>query len=301
MAHSHAPHTVTAGHRKKLIIVLVVTATVMVAQVIGAFISGSLALLADAGHMLTDATGVLIALIAITLASRPTTDSRTWGLLRAEILAALVNALILGAVGIYVIVTAILRWNHPPDIATTPMLIAATAGFVANAISLKVLHGTHEESVNMRGAYLEVLGDLVGSIGVIMAGVIIATTGYQRADIFASLAIGLFILPRAWSLLSEVVHILLEATPKGLDLAEVREHLRSVDGVVDVHDLHAWTITSGMPALTAHVVVEDEYADDWGTVLDEVRECLADHFDLAHTTVQLEPIGHTEHETDPGC
>lgn len=296
MARSHAPHSINAGHRKKLVIVLVVTATVMVAQVIGALVSGSLALLADAGHMLTDATGVLIALIAITLASRPTTDSRTWGLLRAEILAALVNALILGAVGIYVIVTAILRWNHPPEIATTPMLIAAAAGLVANAISLKVLHGSHEESVNMRGAYLEVLGDLVGSVGVIIAGVIIATTGYQRADIFASLAIGLFILPRAWSLLSEVVHILLEATPKGLDLAEVREHLRSVDGVVDVHDLHAWTITSGMPALTAHVVVEDGYKEDWGSVLDEVRECLADHFDLAHTTVQLEPTGHSDHE-----
>lgn len=301
MAHSHAPQTVTAGHRKRLVIVLIVTGAVVVFQLAGAFISGSLALLADAGHMLTDATGVLIALIAITLASKPATDSRTWGLLRAEILAALVNALILGAMGVYVIVMAILRWNHPPDIATTPMLIAAFAGLIANAISLKVLHGTHEESVNMRGAYLEVLGDLIGSVGVIIAGIIIATTGYQRADVFASLAIGLFILPRAWSLLSDVVYILLEATPKGLDLAEVREHIRSVDGVIDVYDLHAWTITSGMPALTAHVVVADDYKADYGLVLDEVSACLAEHFDLEHTTLQLEPVGHKPHEIEPGC
>lgn len=301
MAHSHAPQTVTAGHRKRLMIVLVVTGVVVIFQLVGALISGSLALLADAGHMLTDATGVLIALIAITLASKPATDSRTWGLLRAEILAALVNALILGAMGVYVIVSAIGRWNHPPEIATTPMLIAATAGLIANAVSLKVLHGTHEESVNMRGAYLEVLGDLIGSIGVIAAGVVIVTTGYQRADVFASLAIGLFILPRAWSLLSDVVHILLESTPKGLDLAEVREHIRAVEGVVDVHDLHAWTITSGMPALTAHVVVEDEYLADCADVLDKVSACLAEHFDLEHTTLQLEPVGHREHEPEPGC
>lgn len=280
---------------------LAVTGTVVVLQLVGALISGSLALLADAGHMLTDATGVLIALIAITLASRPATDSRTYGFMRAEILAALVNAVVLAGMGVYVIVAAIGRWNHPPEVATTPMLIAATAGLIANAVSLKVLHGTHKESVNMRGAYLEVLGDLVGSVAVIAAGVVIATTGYQRADVFASLGIGLFILPRAWSLLTEVVHILLEATPKGLDLAQVREHIRSVEGVIDVHDLHAWTITSGMPALTAHVVVEDDHLADYGEVLDKVSSCLAEHFDLEHTTVQLEPIGHTEHEARPGC
>ncbi len=301
MAHSHTPSLEKAGHRKRLVVVLALTGIVAVFQLLGAFISGSLALFADAGHMLTDATGVLIALIAITLAGRPATDSRTWGLLRAEILAALVNAVILGGMGVYVIVTAILRWNHPPDIATTPMLVAATAGLVANAISLKVLHGTHEESVNMRGAYLEVLGDLIGSVGVIAAGIVILTTGYQRADVFASLAIGLFILPRAWSLLSDVVHILLESTPKGLDLAEVREHIRSVEGVIDVHDLHAWTITAGMPALTAHVIVEDEYLADCADVLDKVSSCLAEHFDLEHTTLQLEPMEHREHEIEPGC
>lgn len=153
----------------------------------------------------------------------------------------------------------------------------------------------------MRGAYLEVLGDLVGSLAVIIAGIVIAVTGYQRADIFASLAIGLFILPRAWSLLREVVHVLLEATPKGLDLDQVREHIRGVDGVIDVHDLHAWTITSGVPALTAHVVVEPEYLADCGPVLDQVTTCLEQHFDLAHTTLQLEPVEHTSHEGRPGC
>lgn len=301
MAHSHPSRSVTAGYQKRLVIVLAITGAVVVFQFIGALVSGSLALLADAGHMLTDATGVLIALIAISLANKPATDLRTWGLLRAEILAALVNAVILGAMGIYVIITAITRWNHPPEISTTPMLIAATAGLVANAISLGVLHGTHQESVNMRGAYLEVLGDLIGSVGVILAGLIIVFTDYQRADVFASLAIGVFILPRAWSLLSEVVHILLESTPKGLDLSEVREHIRSVDGVVDVHDLHAWTITSGVPALTAHVVVEDEYMADWAEVLDQVSACLAQHFDLDHTTLQLEPVGHQDHEPHRGC
>jgi len=301
VAHSHPSRSVTAGYQKRLIIVLAITGAVVVFQFVGALVSGSLALLADAGHMLTDATGVLIALIAIGLTNKPATDLRTWGLLRAEILAALVNAVILGAMGIYVIITAITRWNHPPEISTTPMLIAATAGLVANAISLGVLHGTHKESVNMRGAYLEVLGDLIGSVGVIVAGLIIVFTDYQRADVFASLAIGLFILPRAWSLLSEVVHILLESTPKGLDLSEVREHIRSVDGVVDVHDLHAWTITSGVPALTAHVVVKDEYMADWAEVLDQVSACLAQHFDLDHTTLQLEPVGHQDHEPHPGC
>lgn len=301
MAHSHTARSAAAGYQKRLVVVLAITATVVVFQFVGAVISGSLALLADAGHMLTDATGVLIALIAIGLANKPATDLRTWGLLRAEILAALVNAVILGAMGVYVIVNAIIRWSHPPDIATTPMLIAATAGLVANAISLAVLHGTHKESVNMRGAYLEVLGDLIGSVGVIIAGLIIVFTGYQRADVFASLAIGLFILPRAWSLLSEVVHILLESTPKGLDLDEVREHIRSVEGVIDVHDLHAWTITSGVPALTAHVVVEEGYMHDWAHVLDKVSSCLSQHFNLEHTTLQLEPVDHREHEHHSAC
>jgi len=301
VAHSHTARSAAAGYQKRLVVVLAITATVVVFQFVGAVISGSLALLADAGHMLTDATGVLIALIAIGLANKPATDLRTWGLLRAEILAALVNAVILGAMGVYVIVNAIIRWSHPPDIATTPMLIAATAGLVANAISLAVLHGTHKESVNMRGAYLEVLGDLIGSVGVIIAGLIIVFTGYQRADVFASLAIGLFILPRAWSLLSEVVHILLESTPKGLDLDEVREHIRSVEGVIDVHDLHAWTITSGVPALTAHVVVEEGYMHDWAHVLDKVSSCLSQHFNLEHTTLQLEPVDHREHEHHSAC
>src|SRR5699024_4353570 len=203
MAHSHGttPASTAAGrHKSRLILVLVVTGTVVVFQLIGALVSGSLALLADAGHMLTDATGVLIALVAITLASRPATDSRTWGLMRAEILAALVNAVILAGMGVYVIVAAIGRWNDPPEVSTTPMLIAAGIGLVANAVSLTFLHGTHHESVNMRGAYLEVLGDLIGSVAVIAAGIVIATTGYQRADVFASLGIGLFILPRAWAL-----------------------------------------------------------------------------------------------------
>ena len=180
---------------------------------------------------------------------------------------------------------------------TTPMLIAALAPHRQCDLLSSARHP--RESVNMRGAYLEVLGDLIGSVAVIAAGIVIATTGYQRADVFASLGIGLFILPRAWSLLSEVVHILLESTPKGLDLARVREHIRSVEGVIDVHDLHAWTITSGMPALTAHVVVEDEYLADCADVCDKVSACLAEHFDLEHTTLQVGTRRHLEHERTP--
>lgn len=296
--HGHAHRTATGRHRGRLVVVLVITLGVVGVQVVGGLVSGSLALLADAGHMLTDATGVAIALLATTLATRPADKTRTFGLQRAEILAALANALLLGGLGVWVVVEAVQRWDSPPEVGTTLMLVTAVVGALANLASLLVLRQGQQESLNIRGAYLEVLGDLVGSVAVVVAGVVIATTGYLRADVLASLAIGIFILPRAWSLLRSVLDVLLESTPRGLDLDTVREHIRDVAGVVEVHDLHAWTITSGVPALSAHVVVDDAciHGGRSGEVLDALAECLATDFGIAHCTFQLEPAEHRGHE-----
>jgi cobalt-zinc-cadmium efflux system protein len=294
----HQHGTATGQHRGRLVAVLLITLGVFVAQVIGAVLSGSLALLADAGHVLTDAAGVSVALAAAALAGRPATKTRTFGLQRAEVLAAAANAMLLGGVSLWVMIEAVRRWNDPPAVGAGLMLTVAVAGAVANTVSLLILRGGQAESLNLRGAYLEVLGDLLGSFAVIVAAVVIATTGYLRADPIASLAIGLLIIPRAWSLLRDVVDVLLEATPRGVDLDHVRDHIREVPGVVDVHDLHAWTITSGVPVLSAHVVVDDECIDlgRSGQVLDRLAECLTGHFDVEHSTFQLEPIGHQSHE-----
>lgn len=295
--HDHSV-TATGANRNKLVAVLAITLSVMVIQAVGAWISGSLSLLADAGHMLSDSAGVAIALLAATLAARPATDSRTYGWQRAEILAALVNAMVLCVVGVLVIREAILRWNAEPEVASGIMLGAAVLGAVANLISLVILTRARGESLNMRGAYLEVFGDLVGSVAVIVAAIVIMTTGWVRADAVASFAIGILILPRAISLLRDVARVLLEATPENVDIAEVREHMKSVPGVVDVHDLHAWTITSGVPVLSAHVVIDaDEVDYELGCrTLDALDDCLSGHFDVAHCTFQLEPVGHVRHE-----
>ncbi len=303
MGHEHS-HSTGSGpaagrHRPRLVAVLVITVSVAVAQVVGGVLSGSLALLADAGHMVTDAAGVALALIAGSLAQRPASAARTFGLQRAEILAALANALLIGAIAVWVIVEAIRRWADPPEISSSLMITVALVGAIANATSLLLLHDGQRDNLNVRGAYLEVLGDLLGSLAVIAAGIVIATTGYLRADVLASVLIGLMILPRAWTLLRAVLDVLLEATPRGVDLDEVRRHIREVDGVVDVHDLHAWTITSGVPVLSAHVVVDEDCITlgRSGEVLDRLGLCLAGHFDVEHCTFQLEPRGHRDHET----
>jgi len=296
--HGHGHGTATGRHRRRLVAVLVITLSVVGVQVVGGVLSGSLALLADAGHMLTDAAGVAIALIASTLAARPATDARTYGLQRAEILAALGNAVLLSGVAVWVLWTAVGRWSDPPPVATGLMLAVATVGAAANGVSLLLLRGGQQDSLNLRGAYLEVLGDLLGSVAVIIAGLVIVVTGYTRADVIASVAIGLMILPRAWSLLRDVVDVLLEATPRGINLDHVRDHVRGVPGVVDVHDLHAWTITSGVPVLSAHIVVDEDCITRGrtGEVLDQLGQCLGGHFDVEHCTFQLEPVGHREHE-----
>ena len=217
----------------------------MLVQAVGALVSGSLALLADAGHMLSDAAGVFIALLAAWIAARPASDQRTYGLQRAEVLAALANALVLIVISVIIFTEAIRRFGSAPEVRTDVMLFAAVLGAVADLVSLLILRGAQKESLNVRGAYLEVMGDLLGSIAVIAAAVVIMVTGIQAADTVASILIALMILPRAWHLLRDVVDVLLEATPKGVDVQMIREHILAVDGVVSVHDIHIWTITSG--------------------------------------------------------
>lgn len=285
-------------HRRRLVVVLVITAGVVVVQVIGGIVTDSLALVADAGHMFTDVAGVSLALIAVSFAARPATPDRTFGYYRVEILAAVVNAMLLIAVAVFIFWQAWQRWSDPPDVDGGLMLVFAVIGLVANLAGLFVLRGGAKESLNIRGAYLEVLGDTLGSAAVIVAAVIIAATGWTRVDVIASVLVALMILPRTWSLLREAIDVLLEATPRGVDMAEVRRHILEVDGVLDAHDLHAWTITSGLPVLSVHVVVQDAVLNDHGgaRVLDRLGECLGQHFDVEHCTFQLEPVGHIDHE-----
>jgi len=279
-------HSAAAGHRNRLVGVFGLTFAVFVIEIVGGLISNSLALLADAGHMFTDVFGIGLALAAIGIAGRPATDSRTFGFLRFEILAAAVNAVLLFGVAAFVLFEAWQRVSDPPEVSSGLMLAVAVVGLGANATSLWVLRKAQGHSLNMRGAYLEVLGDLAGSAAVIVAALVISLTGWQQADAVASAVIGLLILPRTWGLLREAIDILLEATPKGVDLDAVRSHIVAATGVVDVHDLHVWTITSGMNVVSAHVVLDD--GADAPLVLDELCRCLSGDFDIEHSTFQLE-------------
>ncbi|WP_369137084.1 cation diffusion facilitator family transporter [Modestobacter versicolor] len=301
MGHDHgAAHgTASAAHRGRLAVVLALTGGVFVVELVGALLSGSLALLADAAHMATDALGIGMALGAVTLAQRPARGRRTFGWQRIEVLAAVANGLLLLGVGGYVVVEAVRRIGDPPDIDPGLMFAVASLGLLVNLVSLRLLHAGQSASLNTRGAYLEVVGDALGSVAVIVAAVVIVTTGWTGADVVASFAVGALVLPRAWTLLREAFDVLLEAAPKGVDLARVRAHVLGVDGVLDVHDLHAWTITSGQPVLSAHVVVTDEALADGhgGRVLDALCSCLGHHFDLEHCTFQLESPGHRSHES----
>ncbi len=290
--HDHGHGATAAGaHRGRLAVVLALTLTVMLAEVVGGLLSGSAALLADAGHMLTDAAGVSLALVATSLAARPATARRTFGWQRAEILAALANAVLLAVVGVAAVVGGVRRVAEPAEVEAGLMLAVAVAGLAANAVGLALLRRGQRESLNVRGAYLEVLGDLLGSVAVIVAAVVVLATGFAAADGIATLLIGLLILPRAWALLREVAAVLLEATPRGVDVDAVRRHICGVPGVLGVHDLHVWTITSGVPVLSAHVEVPADVLarGESGRVLADLRRCLTGHFDVEHCTFQLEP------------
>ena len=298
VGHGHGHAAGRAVDRSRLKVVLAVTVSMAVVEVVGAWVSGSLALLADAGHMLTDAAAVVVALSASYVASLPPTSRRTFGFHRAEILAALVNAVVLLGVCGYLAVEGVRRLVDPAPVETGPMLVFAVLALVANAGSLALLARRKDASLNMRGAYLEVLSDLVGSALVVVAAVVIMTTGFLRADPLVSLAIAVLILPRSFALLRDAVNVLLETTPAHPDLDDVRDHLRRVPGVVDVHDLHAWTITSGMPVLSAHITVTDACLArrGVGSLLDEFSGCVASHFAVEHVTFQIEPESHRAHE-----
>ncbi|MGW5634132.1 cation diffusion facilitator family transporter [Streptomyces sp. NPDC003832] len=297
--HGHAHGgTATAAYRGRLRIALCITLTVMVVEIVGGVVADSLALVADAAHMATDAVGLGMALLAIGFAGRPATGNRTFGYARAEILAALANCLLLLCVGGYVLYEAIQRFLTPAATEGGLTLVFGAIGLVANMISLTLLMRGQKESLNVRGAFLEVAADALGSVAVLISAVVILTTGWQAADPIASLVIGLMIVPRTVKLLRETLDVLLEAAPKDVDMTEVRAHILALDGVEDVHDLHAWTITSGMPVLSAHVVVSSEALNAIGheKMLHELQGCLGDHFDVEHCTFQLEPGGHAEHE-----
>ncbi|WP_394428923.1 cation diffusion facilitator family transporter [Streptomyces sp. SGAir0957] len=298
--HSHGPTTGTAAaaHKGRLRIALSITLTVMVVEIVGGVLADSLALIADAAHMATDALGLAMALLAIHFAGRPASEQRTFGYARAEILAALANCLLLLGVGGYVLYEAIQRFMEPAQTAGGLTIVYGLIGLVANMISLSLLVKGQQESLNVRGAFLEVAADALGSLAVLISAVVILTTGWQAADPIASLVIGLMIVPRTVKLLRETLNVLLEAAPKGVDMAQVRRHVLALPGVEDVHDLHAWTITSGMPVLSAHVVVSQDVLSTIGNekMLHELQGCLGDHFDVEHCTFQLEPSGHAEHE-----
>ncbi|MGW3417088.1 cation diffusion facilitator family transporter [Streptomyces phaeochromogenes] len=290
--------TAAAAYRGRLRVALWITLTVMVVEIVGGIVANSLALVADAAHMATDALGLAMALLAIHFASRPPSGNRTFGYARAEILAALANCLLLLGVGGYVLYEAIQRFVTPAETEGGLTAVFGLIGLVANMISLSLLMRGQKESLNVRGAFLEVGADALGSLAVLVSAVLVLTTGWQAADPVASIVIGLMIVPRTWKLLRETLNVLLEAAPEDVDMVAVRSHIRALPGVEDVHDLHAWTITSGLPVLSAHVVVGAEALDTIGheKMLHELRSCLGDHFDVEHCTFQLEPDGHAAHE-----
>ncbi len=295
-SHEHGHRHVRAGarHKGRLGAALVVLGVVTVVQVVAGLVSNSLALLSDAGHMLTDVGGLGMALAAIHVADRSRRDrQRTFGLYRLEILAALANAVLLFAVAIYVMIEALRRWGDAPEVLAGPMLAAAVVGLVANIVAFLLLREGASESLNVEGAYLEVLSDLLGSVAVIIAAIVIAATGWTWVDPVVGVAIGVFILPRTWRLGAQALRILVQAAPPGLDLAALEAELRTVMGVVDVHDLHVWTLTSDMDVASVHLMVTE--GTDSHAVLDRARVIMRDNHGIGHATLQVEP------DTHEGC
>jgi cobalt-zinc-cadmium efflux system protein len=288
MAHAHtyrSSPTVSSRHRKRLTLALVLAAVYMLAEVAGGLLANSLALLADAGHMLTDVAALGLSLFAIWAAQRPATPKRTYGYHRMEILAALVNGATLVAMAAFIFAEAYRRWANPPEVKGGLMLVVACGGLVVNLASLWILRGGREESLNVRGAWLHVGTDTLGSVQAIAAGALISAFGWKWADPLASVLIGLLVVFSSWGLLRDSVAVLMEGVPAHLQLDEVAEAMAAVPGVTAVHDLHVWTITSGFVALSAHVVVEPECSED---VLWRVRAVIHDRFGIDHSTIQVE-------------
>ncbi|OII09136.1 cation diffusion facilitator family transporter [Curtobacterium sp. MCBA15_008] len=301
MGHDHgAVHAHGHASERALLIAFCISAGILLAEVVGAVVTGSLALLVDAGHMVVDTGGLGIGLVATRLARRSPTAQRTWGFQRAEVLGATAQAAILLAVGVYVIISAVQRLFVPEEIHSGPLLVFGIIGLVGNLVAYGVLLRASGETFTSRAARLEVLNDTLGSVAVIGAAIVLMTTGWERADSIAAILIGLLILPRAIRLLRETANVLLESTPPGLDLDAVRGHILELDHVIAVHDLHATLVATGVPNLTAHVVVDDHCFSTAHAprILDELQQCVAEHFDVPveHSTFQLEPVSHRRHE-----
>ncbi|MFZ1701196.1 MAG: cation diffusion facilitator family transporter [Pyrinomonadaceae bacterium] len=287
MGQGHIHEISAAGRNKKpLMIVFCLTFFYLIVEVVGGFWTGSLALLADAGHMLTDVAGVGLALLAIWFAERPASPEKTYGYYRVEILAAMTNAIVLIFISLYILYEAYERFKNPPEVHSIGMLAVASVGLLVNLAGMYILRSGSKESLNMKGAYFEVLSDMLTSIGVIIAGIIILTTGWYYADPLISAGIGLFILPRTWSLLKSAVAVLLEGTPSDVNIVNLRESLANVEGVAEIHDLHVWSLTSGVNALSVHTVLADGAEHD--DVLTRVHEKCTKEFKIAHVTAQTE-------------
>lgn len=294
MGTGHSHGQVRTGNEKMLWIALTLTATFLIAEVIGSWVTGSLALLSDAAHMFTDAAALAISLAAIQIGKRIADRKRTFGYYRFEILAAAFNATLLVLVAIYILYEAYQRLRTPAEIQSLGMLIIAVMGLLINLISMQLLRAGSKESLNMKGAYLEVWSDMLGSIGVIIAAIIIRFTGWNWVDSVVAAAIGLWVLPRTWILLKESINILLQGVPKGMDLEVIESALRGIAGVKEIHDLHIWSLTSGKNVLSVHVVADLSRRTDQ-EILAEVDRVVRG-FEIAHTTIQVEADGfHTQH------
>ena len=286
--HAHAGAASAGGrHKRPLRLAFAITAGYMLVEAAAGLITGSLALLSDAGHMLTDVAGLGMALAAIQFAETKRSSSQTYGLYRLEVLASVLNAVLLFAVAGYVLYEAIQRFSEPPEIPGLTLLVVAALGLAVNIVSFRLLRSGAEESLNVRGAFLEVIADALGSVGVILAGVIVLTTGWPYADPIIGAGIGLFILPRAWRLGREALRILLEIAPAGIDVVEVERRLGAIDGVTGIRDLHVWTLTSGLEAASGHVTIRSP--SDLGAVLRSATELLADEYGIDHVTLQCAP------------
>lgn len=292
-SHEHHTHARGEGGRRRLTIVLCLTASYMLAEGVGGWMTGSLALLADAGHMLADVAALALALLAVWFASRPATPRKTFGYYRLEILAALVNGVALVVISVLIIIEAFHRWAEPQPVRSGAMIIVATGGLIINALCAYILHGHHEEDLNVRGAWLHVMGDALGSVGAILAGALMLLYGWYAADPLFSVIISLLIVWSSWNLIRESTNVLLEGTPAHINLRAVEEAILETAGVEDVHDLHVWTITSGREALSAHVIHVEDVAPP--ELLSELRNKLHTRFGIDHLTIQMET---TEFEDD---
>jgi cobalt-zinc-cadmium efflux system protein len=296
--HGHAHRISAAADTRLLLVALALNAAFLVVEVVAAFVTRSLALLADAGHNLTDIGALMASVWAARLVQRPPTERHSYGLFRAEILAAAANGVTLLVIAGVVVLEAVRRLVHPLDVHGGQLAAVAALGVVVNAVAMLTLARANRRSLNVEGAFQHVLSDVYASAGAAAAGVVIVVTGFERADPIASLLVAVLVVRSGVLLLRPAVSILVEATPDEVEIASVRAHILEQPGVVDLHDLHVWALTSGLPVLSAHVVVSDACMDAGAApaLLDRLQECLAGHFDLMHSTFQLEPIGHADHE-----